>query len=302
MGAQPEQRRLRFNSAAGKQDRLAISLVIPSRREVRRPTGKTLQANDRKHLEASFLRLDRQLLGAMEERSREPVRPVLRVAVLAVVQVSFDHVAELRVEQEASGETVEQRRKARDRGREDVTPGANDASSLGEGEDAVAPVGEVIERAKDQHGVVAGLGKRKMPSVSDVSDDTTAGRPQLASGDNVVGYGVDDVHVMPVLRQPGGVDSLGTTDIEDVERPTWEVPSDHFPCPNELELCEAVRDAPSFIDRVVVAEDLVRKVRHPYMEPEWRRAAVAFFPDGAICSHGERRAHWPGIGSRRCCP
>ena len=221
MRAQPEQCRLRFNGAARKQDRLASSLVVPSRREVRRPTRKTFQANDLKHLEARFLRLGPQLVGVMEERSREPVRPVLRVAVLAVVQVSFDHVAELWVKQESSGETVEQRRKARDRGRKDVTARANDTSSLGEGEDAVAPVGEVIERAKDQHGVVAGLGKGQVPGISDVSGDTTAGRPELAGGDNVVGYGVDDVHVMPVLRQPGGVDSLGTTDIEDVERPMW---------------------------------------------------------------------------------
>ena len=221
MRAQPEQCRLRFNSAARKQDRLASNLVIPSRREVRRPTRKTLHAHEPKHLEASLLRFSPQLVGVMEERSREPVRPVLGVAVLAVVQVSLNHVAELGVDQEASGETVEQRRKARDRGRKDVTARANDTSSLGEGEDAVAPVGEVRERAEDQHRVVAGLGKRKMPSVSDVSDDTTAGRPQLASGDNVVGYGVDDVHVMPVLGQPGCVDSLGTTDIEDVERPMW---------------------------------------------------------------------------------
>ena len=276
MGAQPEQRRLRFNSAAGKQDRLAISLVIPSRREVRRPTGKTLHANDRKHLEASFLRLDRQLLGAMEERSREPVRPVLRVAVLAVVQVSFDHVAELWVKQESSGETVEQGRKARDRCSEDVTPGPDDTSSLGEGEHAVTPVGEVVERTEHEHRVVAGLGKGEMSGIADVSDDMTGGRPELAGGGNVVRYGVDDMDVMAVLGQPGRVDSLGTTDIEDVERPTWEVPADHFPCPNELELCEAVRDAPSFIDRVVVAEDLLRK-GHPYREPDRRRAAKAVF-------------------------
>ena len=73
-----------------------------------------------------------------------------------------------------------------------MTARANDTSSLGEGEDAVAPVGEVIERAKDQHGVVAGLGKGQVPGISDVSGDTTAGRPELAGGDNVVGDGVDD--------------------------------------------------------------------------------------------------------------
>jgi hypothetical protein len=101
----------------------------------------------------------------------------------------------------------------------------------------------------------------------------------------MAGHGVDDVDFMSVLGQPGRVDSFGTTDIEDLERPTGKVPPDHFLCPNKFELCEAIRDAASFVDRVVIVDDLVRKTRHPYMEPEWPRALRDY---RAICSHGER--------------
>jgi hypothetical protein len=100
MGAEPKQRRLGLHDAGGPQDQLPILGVLPAPAELREPARQALDPDDLEDLEVGVLDLGPELLGMVEEGGREPVRPALRVAVLALVQVAFHDRTKLRVEQD----------------------------------------------------------------------------------------------------------------------------------------------------------------------------------------------------------
>jgi hypothetical protein len=94
--------------------------------------------------------------------------------VPTVLDVAFDDLSELRVEDELTDEPVEQRGETADGCRRDHAVGPDDTSSFLQRSDAVGPILQVVERAEHQDGIDAarGNGSRR-------ASPTLALRPRL---------------------------------------------------------------------------------------------------------------------------
>jgi hypothetical protein len=87
----------------------------------------------------------------------------------------------------------------------DWPAGADDAAGFGEGPEPVGPLVEVVQRAKQQHGVGAGVGEVQVVGVRDGG----VGARQVAGGAadllDVVGGQVAVQHVVAQVGEPQGV-------------------------------------------------------------------------------------------------
>jgi hypothetical protein len=69
---------------------------------------------------------------------------------------------------------------------------------------------------------------------------------------------VDQVHLVAVPKQPFGMNPRSTTDVEDTERPFWEIPPDDLLGSQELELAKSTPKALILIElSSIMVEDLV---------------------------------------------
>ena len=99
MSAEPEDRRFRLDESGRAEDDVPVCRIGPAVLQVWEPSGEAFDADEVDERQVHRADLLRQLLGSVEERSREPVRPVLRVRVPAVGQVTSNDLAELPVEE-----------------------------------------------------------------------------------------------------------------------------------------------------------------------------------------------------------
>lgn len=72
------------------------------------PPGQTFDAHQVHHLEPGTGDLLSELLRIVEVGGREPVLPIVRVAMLAFGQIALDDGLKVRVEEEATGQAIEQ--------------------------------------------------------------------------------------------------------------------------------------------------------------------------------------------------
>ena len=79
---------------------------------------------------SGLLGLSFEVVWVMEVRRGEPVWDIARIAVLTVFEVLLDDLPEAGVEEEAAGQTVEQRREPGDRCGEDEPTSPHDPPGL----------------------------------------------------------------------------------------------------------------------------------------------------------------------------
>ena|SRR5947208_1394554 len=155
MCAQPEERWFRLHGFGGEQDDRSALFRGPMGREVRQPAREALHTEKLPDRQPRLFCLSSQLGRMMEERRGEPVRSVLRIAMLAISKISLDDLSEVAVEEEPPGKAIEQRRETTDAGARDNATGADDSSGFAEGVDTIGSVREVVQRTEDKRDVKA---------------------------------------------------------------------------------------------------------------------------------------------------
>ncbi len=142
-------RRIRASSWA----RRAGSSQRAAKSGSRRPGPSTPSRAVRR--QARLGHLGAQLVGQVEVGRGEVARVVGRVAVLAVARSWAMMAAPAGIVDQAVEEAVEERGEARDDGGDDHAAGAHDACGLAQRLHAVHALGQVVERAEEQHGIGA---------------------------------------------------------------------------------------------------------------------------------------------------
>ncbi len=141
----------------------------------------------------------------VEEGGGEELREPGVVPVPPGREVLLDDGNEERLVEELAAQPVEERREARDGGREEPASRLQHAAGLGEGGQAVGPLEEVVERAQQKQHVHARVGPIEGPGISDRRAGEPARRPvgrPLESLLDVQGHGVHEVHGVPSLGEP----------------------------------------------------------------------------------------------------
>jgi GNAT superfamily N-acetyltransferase len=129
--------------------------------------------------------------------------------------------------------------------------------------DPVITLGEVVERAEEQDGVKARPGGAEVACVTELSGDAaTLGNAALDLF-HVPGDAIDQVDVVPVVGEPGGVHPGAAAHVED-PLGTWrEASTDDLAGAQQLELTKPLGDASFFVDlAIVVFDDLVGELFH----------------------------------------
>ncbi len=273
--AEPQQRRLGLDGAGRPQDQLPIRGIAPAWVELLEPSGQTFDPDQLHDLQVGAFELGPQLVGMVEEGGGEPVRPALWVAVLAFVEVPLHDRTEVRVEQELAGKAIEQRGEPGDRCGEDDAAGAEDLGRLPERTDPVIALGEVVERTEQQDGVEAGPSGAEVAGVTKLGGDAATGGRVTSGLLDVAGDGIDQVDVVAVGGQPGGVDPGAAAHIQDPLGIWWDVSTDDLAGAQQLELTQPVGDPLRLVDlAVVVLDDLVGEPFHGRQRTGPRRSVA----------------------------
>jgi hypothetical protein len=234
---------------------------VPAFTELREPSGQTFDPHQVHHVEPDRGDLLSELLGMMEVGGREPVLPVVGVAMLAFSQVALDDGLEPWVEEEAPGQAVEQGCESAD-GRHRHHPARSDhASRLGQRPEALGSIGEVVEGPEEQHAVDTGVRLTELSGVAELGGHPE-GPELLGHRRHVPGCEVDHVDLVAVRRQPRSMDTGGAADIEDAGRGRREVVTKDLLGPEELQLAQPGGDAVLFTAGLVVPGDRLDTV-HP---------------------------------------
>ena len=95
---------------------------------------------------------------------------VVGIAVLSLGQIPFDDGAEFGVEEESSGQPVEERGEPADGGHSHNARGPNHPSCLGQGRQPIRAIGEMVERPEEQDSVEGCVLEVQMACITHLSD------------------------------------------------------------------------------------------------------------------------------------
>ncbi len=73
-----------------------------------KPSGEAFESDKFDHVESRLFQFLTKLLGVVHKSCREPMRTVIGISMLTLSKVSLDYPSEICVEEESSGESVEE--------------------------------------------------------------------------------------------------------------------------------------------------------------------------------------------------
>jgi hypothetical protein len=178
-----------------------------------------------------------QLLRPVEEGAREVLRPVRRVAVLAVDEVPLHNPLEVGVREEHSPEAVEKGGEAGDSGGEEEAARPQDPPGLAESGQALAAPQQVVERPQQQDHIHAGAGllqsARLSPPHAGQGGRLSRGGPLGLL--HVEGHGVNEVDLIPPCGQPERVSPGRAPPVQDHGGGGRQVAGEELPGAGPLE-------------------------------------------------------------------
>ena len=185
--------------------------------EVTEPSGQTLDPDQVQELEAGAGDLVPELRRVVEIGGREPMLPVVGIAMLTFRQITFDNGAEFGIEQVSAGQPIEERREPTDGCHGNDTRRANDPGRFPKSPHAVGGVGEMVEGPEEQHTIETVVRLSELPGVTDFCGH--ARRSEVVHDlVDMAGREVDDVHPVAIPGEPRGMDTRRPSDIEDPGR------------------------------------------------------------------------------------
>lgn len=263
-------RSVRFDSPRRPTDHLTRRQVVPARGELRQVATQALEADLLENLQPRFGRLVAKLVRMVKEGGREPVLPPVRISVLTGLQVGFGYRQEIDVEEEASGQPVEQRREPADRGQRHQAARASDSTGLADGGQAIGSLGQVVEGTKHQYGVEAVVREVQTPGVAQLGHHTLIAQRRIR-GFDMPGCDIHDVDLIAIGGEPRGVYPGRTADVEDMSRRGGKVAAKHLLGPHQLQLAEPRCDALFLAYRFVVADHRLIEPIHSQDDTQLQR-------------------------------
>ncbi len=161
---------------------------------------------------------------------------------------------ERRVCDESQAHTVKRRCKAGDTGGEQHTSAAQHTARLNECVCAIVGCGQVIKRPEHQHRIRARVRKRKLPRIAHGNRGERRVRLRGRGRDcrlDVRHVGVDQVNLIPLLRQGKGVGASRASNVEHDRRWCWQEAAEQFAGPDALQPSPGLQAVPLRIVPVV---------------------------------------------------
>jgi hypothetical protein len=187
----------------------------PSIEDVAEPASGALHTQELDNLQPHGNSFVTQAVGVMEVRGREPLRPPVGISVLAILEVSFHDSAEGRIEEKLPAQAVDQGGETGDRSHEDEPSRPHDTLGLLERAESIVALGEVAEAPGEAPHRRYRLGPQ-CASVSDLRRDASrTGQPLHLP--HVAVHRVNNVNLVAVVRQPDGVHTRRTADVQDLQ-------------------------------------------------------------------------------------
>jgi hypothetical protein len=224
VSAEPQQGRLGLDESCHAEDDVSVGLVRPALLELWKPSCETLDPDEFGEHEAGRADLVRELLGAVEEPGREPVRPVLRVCVPAIGRSRRTMSRNSGSKQVLTHEAVEQRGESADCRNGDKALGSNDPAGFPESSDAVSLFVQVVEGAEHEHDIEAVIRERQPARITNLGCQAWVAQAAQRLVD-MAGCDVEEMHAMAAREQPHGVHSSPSADIEDLRGRCRKVPT-----------------------------------------------------------------------------
>lgn len=181
------------------------------------PTSKSFDPHKFEHFEFRCLDFVEQFLRMMEVGGREPVRPVIRVPVLSVVEVLIDDPPELEVEEKTSRQAVKEGSESAYCRSGDESRWTGDSPSLSQCPESSSAFCQVIERAEEKNHVERAIRLGQISGITNFRRDTQ--RSQIDSHPiDVTRRQVDHVDLVTIRSEPRGMNSRSAPNVQDASR------------------------------------------------------------------------------------
>lgn len=238
MAAQSQHRGFALNGARCIEDGFPSILGIPSLTEMAQPSGEAFETDQLDDFEAGLFEFAPKLLWIMEKGRREPMRAIIWIAVLALGEIPLDDLPELGIEEEPSGQTIEERGKAADRRHRNQPTRHNHAQALAQSLLPVVMVRQVVHRSEHESDIDALVGHREVSCIADLCRYSS--RTEIAFDSlNMTRRQVNDVNVVAAFGEPRCVNAGTTANIQYPCGRSWEVTPKDLLGSHELELAES---------------------------------------------------------------
>jgi hypothetical protein len=240
MGTQTQKGRLTLDHLGRKENGFSLFGGLPSVGKLSEPMRQSFDSYEVEHFESHRAQLVTKFPRMMEVGRREPMRPILWIAMLASGQVPFHDSPELWIEQESPSQAVEERGEPADCGHGEDAARSKDPTSLSQCLKAVRALGQVVKGPKEKDHVELIIFGNQVPRIAHFCRH--AQRPQIAEDlVDVARRQVDNVNVVPFLREPRGMNAGGASDVQDASWRIWKVTVEDLLRSDQLELSQPGR-------------------------------------------------------------
>jgi hypothetical protein len=260
-----ERGRFVFDLTSGPEKSLEFALVEYMLGKVGHRSRQTFEAHELDEIEFSLSDLVAQFVGMMEERCCERVGNLTVVAVLTGGEVGGDHLCERVIEDAVTTQPVRQRREPGDRRDEDQAAWTHGAPRFSESANAIASIGQVVERAEDERCIEALAVHRELACVADMGRDAAALRLKSRCLVDVRGHDVDENHIVAAVREPYRIHPNRTADVEDPGGPSRKVTIYELLGPEPLDDSEPTVETRTLVARLVVPNHFLRDGLHLHL-------------------------------------
>ena len=220
------------------------------------PTG-AFDRNEIVEAQACLLDFGSDLLWAMEVGRGEPLRAVRRILVDPVRQIAIHDSGERGIPERALLDAVIGGSETGDIRCEKQPIRDENSSRLAECSDAIAPVGQMIKRTKQQNHVKGRVRHMKPSRVPDVGTYQWRVRRsrQRPRSLHVSWDRINEMHLVTAIGQRERVDASSATNIKQARWRWRQMPLQDLPRPGPLEAAKRGLQPPLFFSVAVVVED-----------------------------------------------
>src|SRR5258708_34532109 len=175
----------------------------------------------------------------MKEGGREILRVVRRVVMLPCRQGARDKLSEGRTVKQSLAQPIERRGEGGNARGEQEASRSRDTMGFLQSREPIHSLGQVIQRTKHEHHIAALVRALEAARVTDLytgKGSVWLRRRSLPRQFDMQGSRIDEMPFIPLFRQPAGVHTRTTTDIDNHRRERGYVPHHQVLGPPQLNL------------------------------------------------------------------
>ncbi len=173
----------------------------------------------------------------MQESRSEPVWSVSRISMLTLGEISLDDLPEVRIEEEPSGEPIEERGKAVDRCHRNQPAPSDNTQCLPQSLLAVVMVGQVVHGSEQENDIDAIVRQVELSGIANLCRHASSSKVDSDSL-NMTWRQVNDVNIVAILGEPRRVNARPAPNVQHSCRRWWQVTPKDLLGSHQLKLAE----------------------------------------------------------------